>query len=69
MTVNLILKGIPKFNPHIKYGHGDMFYVPEKNQVFMYDKYHRACMPVYGDPFANMNYTAECIIEEANHGT
>lgn len=49
MTVNLILKGIPEYDPNMKYEHGDVFYVPEKNQVFMHDFYHQAFMALSGE--------------------
>lgn len=49
MTVNLILKGIPEFNPRMPYEHGDMFYIPELDRVYMKDKYHECNMPVFGE--------------------
>lgn len=49
MTVNLIMKGIPEFNPMTPYEHGDLFYIPELDRVYMEDKYHGCKMPVYGD--------------------
>jgi hypothetical protein len=38
MTVNLMLRGIPEFNPHTTYKNGDLYYIPELDGVFMVDK-------------------------------
>lgn len=49
MTVNLILKGIPAYDPMMEYEHGDLFYCPELDSVYMEDKYHERNMQVLGE--------------------
>lgn len=54
MTVNLIMKGIPEFNPRTPYEHGDLFYIPELDRVYMKDMYHECNMPVFGEIQCNV---------------
>lgn len=49
MTVNLIIKGISEFNAKTPYNHGDLFYIPELDRVYMRDEYHEYDMQVLGD--------------------
>jgi hypothetical protein len=44
-----MLRGIPEFNPRTPYEHGDMFYIPELDRVYMKDMYHECNMPVFGE--------------------
>lgn len=49
MTVNLIMKGIPEFNPHTEYKNGDLYYVPELDGVYRVDEYERKLVRVAGE--------------------
>lgn len=47
--VNLLIKNIPEFNPRTPYEHGDLFYIPELDRVYMKDMYHEYDMSVFGE--------------------